>query len=83
VSVELTWDASRVRLTVRDDGPGVDPELGDRVFDPGVRGSDDHGRTGLGLPLARRLARSCGGDVRLGPGPGGCVVLELPTLARH
>ncbi|MCW2991734.1 MAG: sensor histidine kinase, partial [Solirubrobacterales bacterium] len=30
------------------------------------------------LPLARRLARSCGGDVTAGEGPGGCFVLSLP-----
>jgi signal transduction histidine kinase len=35
---------------------------------------------GLGLPLARRLARSCGGDVLLGDGPGGAFVLELPAV---
>ena len=80
VRVELDADERRVRLTVLDDGPGVDPELGDRVFDPGVRGDDDHPGAGLGLPLARRLARSCGGDVRLAPGPHGAFVLELPAL---
>jgi signal transduction histidine kinase len=56
--------------------------LGDRAFDPGVRGSDSDG-AGLGLALARRLARSCGGDVVLGPGPGGDLVLELPTVGRR
>jgi signal transduction histidine kinase len=80
VRVELEADERRVRLTVLDDGPGVDSDLGDRVFDPGVRGDDDHPGAGLGLPLARRLARSCGGDVRLGQGPGGRFVLELPAL---
>ena len=70
-----------VRLAVRDDGDGLDPTIGDRAFDPGVRGSDEpHGGAGLGLPLARRLARSCGGDVVVGDGPGGCFVLELPAL---
>ncbi len=52
-----------------------------RVFEPGVQGdagSDDG--AGLGLALARRLARACGGDVVLGTGPGGCFVLELPEL---
>ena len=80
VAVELSADTSTVRVTVRDDGPGVDPAIGERVFEPGVRGAGENGGAGLGLPLARRLARSCGGDVRLGPGPGGDFVLELPAL---
>jgi signal transduction histidine kinase len=68
----------RVRAIVRDDGPGVDPALGETIFDPGVRGSGaDPAGAGLGLPLARRMARSCGGDVLVGDGPGGCFVLEL------
>lgn len=82
VRIELSADAGRVRAAVRDDGPGVDPTLGERVFEPGVRGADGDG-AGLGLPLARRLARSCGGDVVAGSGPGGCFVLELPALGRR
>jgi signal transduction histidine kinase len=78
VRLELARVGDRVRVAVRDDGPGVDPALGDRVFVPGVSGTDGGG-AGLGLPLARRLARSCGGDVTLGDGPGGCFVLELPA----
>jgi len=81
VRIELSRAGEVVRATVRDDGPGLDPALGERAFDPGARGAgDDHDGAGLGLPLARRLARSCGGDVVLGPGPGGCFVLELPAL---
>ena len=81
VTVELSQAGAVVRAAVRDDGPGVDPALGERVFEPGVRG-DHGGGAGLGLPLARRLARSCGGDVVIGDGPGGCFVLELPALGR-
>jgi signal transduction histidine kinase len=80
VRLELSSDAGRVRVAVRDDGPGLDPALGERAFEPGVRGDDANGGGGLGLPLARRLARSCGGDVVAGAGPGGCFVLELPAL---
>jgi signal transduction histidine kinase len=81
VRLVLSGDGARVRIAVRDDGDGVDPRLGERVFDPGVRGEDDPAAgAGLGLPLARRLARSCGGDVRLGAGPGGCFELELPAV---
>ena len=81
VSLELSATGDRVRLAVRDDGPGLDPDLGERAFEPGVRGvSEDAGGAGLGLALARRLARSCGGDVVAGPGPGGCFLLELPAV---
>ena len=38
VTLELSTGDGRVRLTVRDDGPGLDPALGERAFDPGVRG---------------------------------------------
>jgi signal transduction histidine kinase len=83
--VELVLSASggRVRVAVRDDGPGVPVALGERAFDPGVRGDGENdGGAGLGLALARRLARSCGGDVTLGDGPGGCFVLDLPAIER-
>lgn len=82
VTLVLSAAGGRVCLAVRDDGPGVDPALGERVFDPGVQGDGPHATkgAGLGLPLARRLARSCGGDVVLGDGPGGCFVLELPAV---
>lgn len=78
VEIELSAAGDRVRLAVRDDGPGLDPELGDRAFEPGVRGTrEPSGGAGLGLPLSRRLARSCGGEVTAGEG---CFVLELPAI---
>jgi signal transduction histidine kinase len=84
VVLELSAGDGRVRVAVRDDGPGLEPALADRAFDPGMRGDRDSGNgAGLGLPLARRMARSCGGDVTSGPGPGGCFVLELPAVGRE
>jgi len=81
VTLELAAEAGRVRVAVRDDGPGLDPELGERAFEPGVRGPRERAPgAGLGLPLARRLARSCGGDIVVGDGPGGCFVLDLPQV---
>jgi signal transduction histidine kinase len=81
VSLDLSVSHGRVRLAIHDDGPGVDPEIARHVFDPGVRGSDaDSNGAGLGLALSRRLARACGGDVVLEPGPHGAFVLELPAV---
>jgi signal transduction histidine kinase len=81
VVLELAAHDGRVELRVRDDGPGLDPRLGQRAFEAGTRGDDANGDgAGLGLALARRLARSCGGDVVLCDGPGGCFALHLPQV---
>jgi signal transduction histidine kinase len=61
------------RVSVADDGPGPgsDPEANFRLF-----GSTKPGGTGVGLPLARKIARLHGGDVTLEVGPdGGAVAL--------
>lgn len=83
VTVELSVRRGRALVQVRDDGPGLDPELGTTIFQPGVRGSrEPDSGAGLGLPLAMRLARSCGGELSTGDGPGGCFVLSLPARDR-
>jgi signal transduction histidine kinase len=73
-----------VRIVVRDDGPGLDPEQLTRVFEPFVRFAA-HGAkgTGLGLPISRTVAERDGGAVRgeSAPGTGSSFWLELPALA--
>lgn len=76
VEVEVAAEPPYVVVRVRDDGPGVDPALGDAAFEPGRRTPDDHGGAGLGLALARRLARATGGDLAL---IGDCFEIRLPT----
>ncbi|SFF14228.1 cache domain-containing sensor histidine kinase [Paracidovorax wautersii] len=71
-------------LTVSDTGPGIAPEQREQVFEnfrqADGRVSYEHGGTGLGLALARGIARRMGGDVYLLAEPvAGChVVLALP-----
>ena len=62
-----------------DSGPGITPEQRERIFRPFVSG-DTHG-TGLGLPIARELARALGGRVELDPnvGTGSRFRLVLPA----
>lgn len=66
VTVRVARDAHLVRVEVVDDGPGVPASFVPHLFQPGRRADpgDGHHGAGLGLPLARRLARSAGGDVR-------------------
>jgi signal transduction histidine kinase len=81
VLVRVCAGATGPEVAVQDDGPGVEPALADTLFDPGVRGEDGHGGAGLGLALARRLARAGGGDLVLAPGRAGAgarLVLSLP-----
>ncbi|WP_333776277.1 sensor histidine kinase [Streptomyces sp. IBSBF 3136] len=72
-----------VLVEVTDDGPGVPESFRDALFQPGRRADPDDGHTGagLGLPLARRLARSAGGEVAHDPShtPGTRFVITLPT----
>jgi two-component system, OmpR family, sensor kinase len=68
-------------LTVEDDGPGVPPELGARVFDRFVRGAPGTRGSGLGLAIVRAVAESHGGTVvleRPETGSGARFVITIP-----
>jgi signal transduction histidine kinase len=72
----------RWRLDIGDRGRGFSPEAGEKLFDPHNRGSGDgmtHG-AGLGLAIARALARRMGGDITArsgGPGQGAVFTVTL------
>jgi two-component system, OmpR family, sensor kinase len=69
VRIEVTVEGSDAVLDVVDEGPGIPPADRERVFDRLVRLDDartrDAGGAGLGLPIARALARAHGGDLRV------------------
>jgi signal transduction histidine kinase len=72
-------------LVVRDDGPGIEPADRSRIFERFQRLASHDGiaGTGLGLPIARDLARRMGGDLDVAsvPGSGSSFVLVLPGPA--
>lgn len=85
VEVTVGADGATSWVGVADDGPGVPDDQRERVFDRFHRGDPARSRassgTGLGLPIARALARRHGGDVVLEPGESGArFVLRLPRL---
>jgi len=81
-AVEFTVrrEGADLRFDVADHGPGVAPELGERIFEPFVRASAAHGApggTGLGLAIARGLASLQGGALTYAPRAGGGSVFTL------
>ena len=85
IRVAAAVDRATLIVDVIDDGPGIDPEVADRLFEPFVttraRG------TGLGLPMAQRIAQAHGGRIEpvpaagLGPaGRGACFRVFVPAL---
>jgi two-component system, OmpR family, sensor kinase len=79
--VRVFSEAKERKLTIifQDEGPGIGVDDVERVFEPFARveRNDATEGTGLGLTIARELARSYGGDVRVVPGEGGCLIVEL------
>lgn len=72
---------SAVRVTVRDNGPGLNAEQKQRVFEPFY--TTKHKGTGLGMAIAKRVLEAHGGDIEVGDGtPGAEFIITLPTLSR-
>ena len=70
VIIRAAADETWLRIEVDDDGPGIPPAERDNVFRPFYRldhaRNQDEGNSGLGLAIARDIARSHGGDIALG-----------------
>jgi signal transduction histidine kinase len=79
VDLGLGAQNGEVRVAVSDTGPGIAPEMEERIFRPFWSG--DGGGTGLGLAIARELALALGGRLELHsePGRGSRFVLVLPV----
>jgi signal transduction histidine kinase len=85
ISLGARVEGSSLRLSVRDDGVGLTPELRERIFEPFVQapGSLEQARGGLGigLTLVRTLVDLHGGSIEAlsdGPGCGSEFVVRLP-----
>ncbi|MDN4035449.1 hybrid sensor histidine kinase/response regulator [Massilia sp. YIM B02443] len=88
IALTANEDSGEARLTVRDDGIGITPELLPRLFDIFVQGKVTLDRTqgglGIGLSVVRSLVALHGGSIEAasaGPGQGSTFTLRLPLLA--
>jgi signal transduction histidine kinase len=84
VAVELAVEDGAVRVDIRDNGPGIDPEDQEVIFDRFRQGGqtmiERPPGTGLGLPISREIIRQLGGElwVESAPGQGSTFSFVLP-----
>jgi PAS domain S-box-containing protein len=89
IEMEYAEEDDRVRILVRDTGPGIPDEELERVFDEFHQVEAGHSRsaggTGLGLAISRRLARLMGGDLTVDSqvGVGSVFAIDLPAASGH
>ena len=86
IQVSTGFDERRVFLRVADRGPGIDPEMKQRLFQKFQRGPLAHpGGLGLGLSIVRGFMLAQGGDVQVDAEPGGGTrfTLHLPHVSHE
>ncbi|WP_156181208.1 sensor histidine kinase, partial [Mycobacterium nebraskense] len=86
ITVDVRVQDGAAEVTVTDSGPGIPDDERERIFErlvrPDAGRARDHGGAGLGLPIARALARAHGGDlVCLAHDGGAKFRLSLPVDA--
>ncbi|MBW2528301.1 MAG: PAS domain-containing protein [Deltaproteobacteria bacterium] len=74
-------DKGKVMISVRDDGPGIDEEVQDRLFDPFVTTKPPGQGTGLGLSICYGVVKRYDGEIRVEstPGQGSTFTVVLPA----
>ena len=80
VTLRTAFDAQLVYVEVSDSGPGVDPALGERIFDSFV--TSKQGGLGMGLAISRSIVEATGGTLRYVANPGGGATFTF-SLARE
>lgn len=85
VTVSAVVDGAWVVVRVRDDGPGVAPELHTKLFEPFYSTKEAGRGTGLGLSISRRIVNDHGGSIEVesAPGQGTTFSVRLPVGDRE
>jgi signal transduction histidine kinase len=81
IAVEGSGPETAVRLVVADDGPGMDPQVRARAFDPFFCGHEAGRHRGLGLPKAYRAVEANGGQMALESAPGRGTTVRMTFRA--
>jgi signal transduction histidine kinase len=83
ITIETSGDAEKVVVRIRDDGPGIPPEVLPRIFDPFFTTKDVGEGTGLGLSIVHELVERHGGTIEVDTklGEGTTFIVTLPRQA--
>lgn len=78
VKISLAEFSSDIEIKIIDEGPGIEPDIADKIFDPFFTARE--GGTGLGLAVTHRIVEEHGGTIRVQspPGQGAAFILNLP-----
>jgi len=81
IAVSLTQANGMAQIKISDNGPGIPPEIREKLFEPFVTFGKSEG-TGLGLAVAKRVIVQHGGtiDVESPEGSGASFIIRLPQL---
>ena len=85
--VTLMSEPESVKVMIGDRGPGIAPDLREKVFTPFFRlehsRNRETGGTGLGLTVAQTAIQRHGGEIRLTERPGGGLLVQVSLLNSH
>ncbi len=78
IAVQEDLPNDRLKVTIQDDGRGMDQDLLAQVSDPFVTSRTTR-KVGLGIPLLKAAAEACNGnfDITSNPGQGTCLAVEF------
>lgn len=84
VAIAAQSRGNRVFIRVEDDGPGIDPDYREKIFEPltTLQPKEQRGTAGLGLTVAQKIVRMLSGSIRVSASSGasGCVFeFDLPA----
>lgn len=73
-----TWVADhKIHLTVRDNGPGIDPEIAQKIFEPFFSTKDASSSMGLGMSIVHSIVMSSNGTIAVANNPGGGAIIHI------